>query len=127
MRFFFILITLLAACSSNKREYHPPANSAGVRPQMKPESGEVMSFTFDDSPSGSAVTGEYVGSMLLGAFSPFSIGANSSHIPTYHIRLGSGRIVHVRDPDAPLLARGSRVLLMPGAGGHSIIPDTRRH
>ncbi len=91
-----------------------------------PLNGQVLRFHYPDSPTGGDVTGEFVGSMLVSPLFPVSPGTNSAHVPVFDIRLDDGSIVHVRDADAPPLARGSRVVLMPSAHGYSLMPAIRR-
>jgi outer membrane lipoprotein SlyB len=123
-----ILFVVLCACAlvgcshSDNREYHAPAGR-----DLKPQSGIIVRFWYPDSPSGAAVTGEFVGSMLLDSLTaPLMIGANNAHVPVFNIRLDDGRIVNVQDADAPPMARGSRVVLMPSGKSYRILPDTRR-
>ena len=135
MRLLALITALLTACSADKREYHPPANTipapgnARLAPP-RPESGKVLGFSFASSPDGGDVTTGFVGGMLLSPLSSSmlmsSFVANDSHIPTYQIRLESGRTVHVRhDSPVPLL-RGSRVMLQPTPEGYRILPDQPR-
>jgi hypothetical protein len=134
MRFLPAFILMVSACSSDRRVYVPPvkntawsqATSAGAHQSFhvpRYERGEVLRFTYAESPGAGQVTAGYVGSMLVGSILPISSGPNNSHIPTYHIRLDSGRIVHVRDPGSLPLARGSRVVLLPEGATYRIMPD----
>lgn len=128
MTHHYLLLVLLSAsllvgCShSDHREYHAPAGR-----ELKPQSGTIVRFWYPDSPSGAEVTGEFVGSMLLDSLTaPLMIGANNAHVPVFNIRLDDGRTVNVQDADAPPMARGSRVVLMPSGKSYRILPDTRR-
>lgn len=134
MRFFFLLFTFLPACSSDRREYVPPVRRSVVSQvtttdtrqsfhARRYETGEVLRFTYAESPGAGAVTAGFVGSVLVGSILPISPGPNNSHLPIYHIRLDSGRIVHVRDGSSQPLARGSRVVLLPEGGTYRIMPD----
>jgi hypothetical protein len=93
----------------------------------KPEKGEIVLLSYEDSPTGGDAALSFLGSMALGQISPITTGAGSAHVPTFHIRLSSGQVIRVRDPDAPAMARGTRVVLLPNSSrGYSIVPDNRR-
>lgn len=143
------LALLLTACSSDKREYHPPAGSGVTdssygpassrsyanqpppyRPDPQPESGVVMGLSYDSAQSTTGKALAMVGNVGVGAalgFTPFEAGYDTDHVPTYRIRLNGNRVVDVRDPKCPPLIRGSRVTVMPLPNGRCrIIPENRR-
>jgi hypothetical protein len=138
-RLLCLILFLVACSSSDKREYHPPGSapkptsaransrSSYQRPMQQPQTGEIVRLSYEDSPTGGTAAWSFLGSMALGQISPITTGAGGAHVPTFHVRLSSGEVVRVRDPDAPPMARGTRVVILPeSGGGYSILPDTRR-
>lgn len=92
------------------------------------EAGEVLGFRYEDSPGSGAATMGFLGGVAFNSVSPLGfMGPDSSHVPTYTIRLANGGTAYVRDPDCPPLVRGSRVVILREAGGgQRIVPDRRR-
>lgn len=87
----------------------------------------MLGLSYDESPGSGGVTLGYLGGVALGAMTPFGMGPNTSHVPTYRIRLSGNRVVYARDPGCPPLIRGSRVIFMPQPDGSCrIVPEYRR-
>lgn len=142
MSHLVLLVALLASCSTNKREYQPPASdmaqaaaprhrSSGGQPpyarSLLPEYGEVIGLSYSKTTeAGEDAVGVLSGAVsmnplpLLGLFA----GAGDAHVPTYRIRLkGVRHELFVRDPDCPPMVRGTQVIVTPRPdGGYKVRP-----
>lgn len=105
---------LLTGCETSKEPRMPPP---------PPQKGKIIGFGYASSPTGGQAAGEF----MLNMVSPIGYSPNDSHIPVYSVRLEDGQVIHVRDPDAPVMIRGTSVLVMTDKGGNrSLMPITGR-
>lgn len=103
--------SLFIGCASSERDpYAVPT---------PPQKGKIIGFNYAYSPTGGDAAGEF----LLNVVSPFGYMPNDSHIPVYQVRLEDGRVVNIRDPDAPTMMRGTAVMILTDdGGGRSLMP-----